>query len=414
MFEKIVTRRFALTRHQVVPLALERELFLAWLHHGGNGLGNLRITAGYLLQIVRFLRLKAPRDVAQDEVLRAAKSWATYRGPNRKHPPGHYSEVLFAQIARRWLRFHGRLLPRPPSPQPFSNLLDDFAGFMRSERGLASITIEGCCFQVARFLTWFSKRHRKFSDVCIHDLDRYFATRPQNWTLVTRAGAYARLRAFFRYAENRGLCPRGIPAGLKSPAIHRDSSVPGGPKWNEILQMLQSTNGASRLSKREKALLSLFAFYGLRSSEALRLRLEDFDWQNDTFSVKRAKHGRVQQFPLHRDVGEAIRRYIDEARPQCSSHNLFLTLYQPYRPISKTSAFNIVSNRMKRLGIRSRHRGPHAIRHACATRLLQSGASLREIADFLGHSDCQSVGIYAKFDVESMREVANLDLPGGL
>jgi hypothetical protein len=66
MFEKIVITPFALTRHRAVPLARERELFLAWLHRGGNGLGNLRITAGYLLQIVRFLGLKAPRDVAQD------------------------------------------------------------------------------------------------------------------------------------------------------------------------------------------------------------------------------------------------------------------------------------------------------------------------------------------------------------
>jgi integrase/recombinase XerD len=414
VFEKIVVKPFFLSRHRAAPLARERELFLIWLHRGGNGLGNLRITANYLLQIVRFLRLKAPRDVAQDEVLRAAKSWATYTGENRRHPPGFYSEILFARIARRWLRFQGRLLPRPPAPQPFSNILDDFADFMRSERGLAPITIEGCCFRAAQFLAWFSKRHRKFSEVSIRDLDRYLATRPRNWSLVTRAGVHARLRAFFRYAENRGLCPPGIPAGLKSPAIPRVSSVPGGPKWNEIMQMLQSTNGTSQSSKRAKALLSLFAFYGLRSSEALGLRLEDFDWQNGTFSVKRAKRGCIQQFPLQRDVGEAIRRYIDEARPQCSSPNLFVTLHQPYRPMSKTSAFKIVSGRMERLGVRPRHRGPHTIRHSCATHLLQTGASLREIADFLGHSSLQCVGIYAKFNVRSMREVANLDLPGSL
>jgi integrase/recombinase XerD len=414
MFEKIVIKPFFLSRHRAAPLARERELFLAWLHRGGNGLGNLRITAGYLLQIVRFLALKAPRDVAHDEVVRAAKSWARYTGKNRRHPPGHYSEVLFARIARRWLRFQGRLLPRPPSPQPFSNILDNFAGYMRTERKLAPITIKGCCFRAAQFLAWFSKRHRKFSEVSIRDLDRYLATRPRNWTLVTRAGVHARLRAFFRYAESRGLCPLGIPAGLRSPAIQQVSSASGAPKWNEILQMLQSTNGTSRPNRRAKALLSLFAFYGLRSSEAVGLRLEDFDWRNGTFSVKRAKRGCIQQFPLQRDVGETIRQYIDEARPHCSSPNLFVTLHQPYRPMTHSSAFKIVNDRMKCLGIRSRHQGPHAMRHACATHLLQSGAALREIADFLGHSDCQSVGIYATFNVQSMREVADLDLPGAL
>jgi integrase/recombinase XerD len=414
MFEKIVIKPFFLARHRAAPLARERELFLAYLHSGGNRLGNLRITAGYLLQIVRFLGLKTPRDVAEDEVLQAAKCWATHTGQNRRHPPGFYSEVLFSRIARRWLRFQGRLLPRPRESQPFSNILDDFAGYMRSERGLAPITVEGSCYRAGHFLAWFSKRHRKFSEVSIHDLDRYLATRPRRWTPVTRAGVCARLRAFFRYAESRGLCPHGIPAGLKSPAIKRDSSMLGGPKWNEILKMLQSTNGASRPNRRAKALLSLFAFYGLRSSEAVGLRLTDFDWQNGTFSVKRAKHGCIQQFPLQRDVGDAIRRYIDQARPQCSSPNLFVTLHQPYRPMTHSSAFKIVNDRMKCLGIRCKHHGPHAMRHACATHLLQSGAALREIADFLGHRDCQSVGIYAKFNIQSMREVANLDLPGAL
>jgi integrase/recombinase XerD len=414
MFEKIVIRPCFLSRHRAAPLARERELFLAHLHSGGNRLGNLRITAGYLLQIVRFLRLKAPRDVSQEEVLRAAKSWATYRGKNRRHPPGFYSEVLFARIARRWLRFQGRLLARQPDPQPFSNILGDFARFMRSERGLAPVTIDGCCFQAAQFLAWFSKRHRKFSEVSIHDLDRYLATRPRSWAVVTRTGVHARLRAFFRYAESRGLCPLGISAGLKSPRIRRDNSDLGGPKWSEVLQILGSTNGTSPPNRRAKAILSLFAFYGLRSSEAIGLHLSDFDWQNDTFSVRRAKHGRIQQFPLQRDVGKAIREYIDKARPQSSSPNLFVTLHQPYRPLTKTSAFEIVSDRMKRLGVKSKHRGPHAIRHACATHLLQSGAGLREIADFLGHRDCQSVGIYAKFNIRSMREVASLDLSGTL
>jgi hypothetical protein len=55
MFEKVITKPFYLSRHRAAPLARERELFLGYLHSGGNRLGNLRITAGYLLQIVRYL-----------------------------------------------------------------------------------------------------------------------------------------------------------------------------------------------------------------------------------------------------------------------------------------------------------------------------------------------------------------------
>jgi site-specific recombinase XerD len=64
------------------------------------------------------------------------------------------------------------------------------------------------------------------------------------------------------------------------------------------------------------------------------------------------------------------------------------------------------------LGIELRHQGPHALRHACATRLLQKGSSLKEIADFLGHRNTKSVGIYAKCDIAALRKVAAFRLGG--
>jgi len=62
-------------------------------------------------------------------------------------------------------------------------------------------------------------------------------------------------------------------------------------------------------------------------------------------------------------------------------------LRPPYRPLQSSSLWEVVSRRIKQLGIASRHKGPHALRHACATHLLNKGTSLKEIADFLGHSD---------------------------
>jgi site-specific recombinase XerD len=59
-----------------------------------------------------------------------------------------------------------------------------------------------------------------------------------------------------------------------------------------------------------------------------------------------------------------------------------------------------------------RFRGPHALRHACATHLLREGASLKEIADFLGHRDSKSVGLYAKYDTRLLRQVAAFGLSG--
>jgi len=67
---------------------------------------------------------------------------------------------------------------------------------------------------------------------------------------------------------------------------------------------------------------------------------------------------------------------------------------------------------MKSLGIESAHYGTHSLRHACATQLLHQGCSLIKIADFLGHRDIKSVGIYAKLDMRSLLQVAAFSLEG--
>jgi site-specific recombinase XerD len=72
----------------------------------------------------------------------------------------------------------------------------------------------------------------------------------------------------------------------------------------------------------------------------------------------------------------------------------------------------LTSSRMEAARIHCRRTGPHSLRHSCATRLLQKGASFKEIGDFLGHRSSESAGIYAKVDLKALRTVANVDLGG--
>ena len=143
-----------------------------------------------------------------------------------------------------------------------------------------------------------------------------------------------------------------------------------------------------------------------------RLRLSDFDWRDERFSVQRAKRGGVQHYPIQYEVGEAILQYLKRGRPRCPCRHIFVTLHPPYRPVTASSLWQITSRRFRQLGIDSHRQGPHALRHACATHLLRKGTSLKQIAEFLGHRDSRSVGIYAKYDTRSLRRVADFRLTG--
>jgi integrase/recombinase XerD len=414
VFDKYFSLPAALARHQSAPLARERERFLTHLEAGGTGRQTIRTAACYLLQVIQILGLRRLRDVTPKEVEHAANRWNKLRNQDSQYTTGQLGVQCFAGFARRFLRFQGRLKP-PRIHVPFSKYLDDFVEAMSSERGLSAETIRGRRYRAADFLKWYGERHRRFRDARLTDIDAYINRNcARGWSLVTRHSESSFLRAFFRHAESRGWCRTGIASAIQSPPLRRELFEPQGPAWSDVQRLLAATRGSGPTDRRAKALLLLFAMYGLRRSEAANLLLTDIDWAANRFTVRRAKREGFQQFPLREEVGTAIRLYVENARPRCSFQNVFISLKAPIRPLLAHSISEVVRSRMRRLGIPSKHCGPQCLRHACATRLLDKGLSFIDIADFLGHRDTQSVNVYARLSTHMLREVAAMDLIGAL
>jgi len=97
--------------------------------------------------------------------------------------------------------------------------------------------------------------------------------------------------------------------------------------------------------------------------------------------------------------------------PQSSHREVFLSLRFPFGPL-RSSLWQMVGRRLRSLQVSLPHYGPHSLRHACASRLLAAGLSLKEIGDQLGHTDPDSTRGYAKVDLVALREVADFDLGG--
>jgi site-specific recombinase XerD len=295
----------------------------------------------------------------------------------------------------------------------FADQLRDFARYMTEEHGLSPYSVRSHCWKTSKFLAWFGERHRSLVRVSVEDVDEFLAMKgAAGWNRKSVSVAAQALRAFFRYAETRGWCSAGFAKGIQAPKIYQYEDLPEGPTEKEVRQLLRSVKGSSQAALRTRAFLALFAVYGLRSGEVSRLLLSDFDWRQEVFVVNHSKRRGSQRFPLRREVGDAILHYLQEARPRCACRHLFVTLYPPYRPVGPSALWWVTSSRIKAAGLRFRHNGPHSLRHACATRLLLQGASFKEIGDVLGHRGLESVGIYAKVDLNALRVVANVDLGG--
>lgn len=150
------------------------------------------------------------------------------------------------------------------------------------------------------------------------------------------ANAARALRSFFQYAEMRHWCPTGVAAGIEGPRVFRDEGLPRGLDWQQVRQLISSTNGAGARDIRDRAILMLLAIYGLRRGEVSKVRLEDVDWEREIFCVRRPKQWCTQDYPLVSVVGDAILRYLQEVRPRTARRELFLTLKAPFRPCQRT------------------------------------------------------------------------------
>jgi len=133
------------------------------------------------------------------------------------------------------------------------------------------------------------------------------------------------------------------------------------------------------------------------------------DWANEKLRLRRLKNKRIQEFPLTAEVGNAILKYLQNVRPRSSSRFLFLTLRKPHRPMRGRSASSTVALYVGALGPLP-HYGPHSLRHACASHLLDEGFSIKEIGDHLGHRSPRSTQIYAKVERKKLAQVATAKL----
>lgn len=416
MFQQLFERPHAIQRQLDAPLLQARQLYLAHCATQGMARRTLREIAFYQLIAIDYLELADEGVITPAEITAAAARWAR-RSPQTsslKDAASPLSQARFIKHATHWLDFLGRLhTPTAPLP-PCAPYIRDFADFMRNERGLSEETISYRCRELESFLTEIGDPSAALAQLTVSQIDVTLLNKIQHAGYARRTiqTLAATLRAFFRYAEQRHWCRRGLADAIRAPRIFRHETLPFSPTWEEVQRLLQTTEGTHQVDLRDRAILLLLATYGLRSGEVRRLQLDDLDWQRELMHLRRVKLGQPQHLPLTHTVGEAILRYLKEVRPRTACRTLFLTIRAPWRPLTRGAIFQLVNRRWQPLGVAIAHHGPHALRHACATRLINQGVSLKEIGDQLGHRDLETTRIYAKVDLTRLRAVADFNLGG--
>jgi site-specific recombinase XerD len=409
MHDKLFKQPAVVARYRAGPHAESRERFLKQARADGYSPATLHSMA-YALLIVAEAVHRDGGSISYKQLrrtlLRRIRLKSTARAPSAN------TTKLFLRCGKAWLRSIGALAPEAVRPLKFAAELRAFTEYMRVDKGLSPTTIAVRDERMRWFCASLPSRVCSLGAVTLAHIDAFLKDKARHgWSRKSLHTLGGSLRSFFRYAACQGWCRSDLAPAIELPRLYALEDVPRAPTVEEIGRLLGDTSSSDDpVNIRDHAILSLLIHYGLRRGEVERLTLDDLDWIGETIHVTRPKLRRAQCYPMSVPVGEAILRYLRQARPRCSHRALFLTIQAPFRPLSGPSITFMVRMRLTKQGAQLNRRGAHCLRHACASQLLDAGFTLKQIADHLGHRSMDSTRIYTKIDLHGLREVAEFDL----
>lgn len=219
--------------------------------------------------------------------------------------------------------------------------------------------------------------------------------------------AVTAVRSFVRFLVARGAVRSGLEGAMPRMRLYRQAGLPRGLEIQEVEHMLSMCRPKTRSGLRDRAVLLLLARLGLRAGEVAALELDHIKWSEGALLVAGGKSRRDRSLPLSEEVGHALEDYLRMSRPPSESRRVFLGTVAPCLPLAHGGAVcTIVLRHLRRAGMPPGRRGAHLIRHSVATQMVRQGASLKQVADVLGHARLETTAIYAKLDVATLSRVA--------
>ena len=289
--------------------------------------------------------------------------------------------------------------------------LNDFVLYLRHEQGAALTTRKGYGASLREFLRWMQADGGypapTLTDFCVPTLKRYLyhlggrGLRPR-----TVRSKFHALKAFGAFLVGQSAMDDNPAQAVTMPK--KDAARRVVTTDDEVTALLEGCDriGNARRSGLAKAIISVLAFGALRRQELLDLRLADVNLPEKSLLVRCGKGSKSRKVFICQTGIDALREWI-ALRGESKAEYLFL--YDRARRISQEGLRVLVEDVKACAGLKgAEHIKPHSIRHNAATRLLRNGANIRDVQQFLGHTDIKTTAMYLHTSEEQLRSVAEL------
>ena len=289
--------------------------------------------------------------------------------------------------------------PRLRLPDPY----EDYLHYCNQTQKLSSNTPVRIKRVLFAFHDYLDRHNIKLSLIRIEEIDAFLAEFFTGFSPNTRGTYRTYIRGFLKYLYY----PRKIIRKDLGPLVvgARQVAQNKPPKFlraHEINRLFDSFKFSSFTDIRNYALVQLAYVMGLRPDEISLITLDDISFTQSELTLTTRKNDRPVKLPLPENILKAIAAYMIGARPKSSHRRLFLNLVAPYRPISAKSVGQHITECMRKAGLPGT---AYWLRHTYAQDLLETGSSVYEIKEMMGHVTINSSEKYLTIYIELMRKV---------
>lgn len=223
----------------------------------------------------------------------------------------------------------------------------------------------------------------------------------QEKKVTTKAHYFTVLQNFYLFCLEEGFITQNPCETIHLPKL--PDKLPNYLTYEEVDRLLDMPLKTD-YDYRTKAMLELLYATGMRVSELLSLRFSNIDLENTLVRVE-GKGSKERIIPFNDTSKKYLELYLNSYRPKLvkqgkNYEELFLN--NRGTPMTRQGLFKLIKQLCKELGIQ-KNVSPHILRHSFATHLLNAGADLRVIQEFLGHSSISTTQIYTHVSKEHIK-----------
>jgi len=286
---------------------------------------------------------------------------------------------------------------------PLPEIYEEYLFYYENSREVYHSQIVNIRRLLSAFNDFLERLEINLPNIKIEHIDSFLANFTANFAPGTCRLYRSFLRGFLKYLyQERKILRTDLAPLVVGAPLFAQAKPPKFLRPQELQKLFATLTLTTPTHIRTYAMVHLAYFMGLRPEEISRIKLKDVSFRKKELTIGERKGNNPTILPVPEKTIKAIAAYVVNARPKSQYRYLFLTSQRPYRPISSGTVIHYISKAIKHSGLFS---SPYSLRHTYAQNLLNTGATIYEIKEMLGHQNIQSTKRYLSIDIELMRKV---------